>query len=186
MPDLDLDEIITAFAGARANIKNMLKEEKDFIVRPSAPRIVSALGIKNPGLTAAPYLTHIILQLLQTEGLKRVPNPKYRAALNLPAKFVDLDAAAQQKFFKAEPRYGNIVCRCEAVTEGDILRVLAEPLPPRSLNGLKKRLRTGMGRCQGGFCTPRIIEILSREWRVPPEAILKSADGSNLVAGSVK
>lgn len=186
MPDLDLDGIITAFAGARANIKNMLKEEKDFIVWQSAPRMVSALGIKNPGLTAAPYLTQIILQLLQAEGLKLAPNPTYRASLNLPAKFVDLDSAAQQKLFKAEPRYGNIVCRCETVTEGDILRVLAEPLPPHSLNGLKKRLRTGMGRCQGGFCTPRIIEILSREWRVRPETILKSANGSNLVAGPVK
>lgn len=186
MPGLDLGEVITSFAGVRANIKNMLKEEKDFIVRRSAPRMVSALGIKNPGLTAAPYLTHMLAQLLQAEGLQLTPKPDYRTTLNLPAKFTDLDAAAQRALFRNEPRYGNIICRCEEVTEGDILRVLAEPLPPRSLNGLKKRLRTGMGRCQGGFCTPRIIEILSREWRVPPESIMKSTQGSHMVIGRVK
>lgn len=186
LPDLDLGEIITTFAGVRANIKNMAKEDKDFIIRCSAPCMVSALGIKNPGLTSAPYLTKIMVDLLQKEGLKLEQNPQYRPELHLPAKFTALGSDEQALLFAREPRYGNIICRCEEVTEGDILRVLAEPLPPKSLNGLKKRLRTGMGRCQGGFCTPRIIEILSREWQVPPETILKSIKGSNLAAGYVK
>lgn len=186
LPDLDLGEIITTFAGVRANIKNMAKEDKDFIIRRSAPGMVSALGIKNPGLTSAPYLTKIMIDLQQKEGLELERNPQYQPELRLPTKFSVLDSGEQAALFAQEPRYGNIICRCEEVTEGDILRVLAEPLPPKSLNGLKKRLRTGMGRCQGGFCTPRIIEILSREWQVPPEAILKNTKGSNLVTGQVK
>ncbi|MDY2680206.1 MAG: (2Fe-2S)-binding protein, partial [Lentihominibacter sp.] len=77
-------------------------------------------------------------------------------------------------------------CRCEGITEGDILSVLDSPLPPHNINGLKKRLRTGMGRCQGGFCTPQIIDILSREWNVTPEKILKKGPGSSIVKGRLR
>lgn len=138
LPDLDLGEIITTFAGVRANIKNMAKEDKDFIIRRSAPGMVSALGIKNPGLTAAPYLTKTMIDLLEKEGLKLERNPQYQPELRLPERFTMLDSDKQGSMFAREPRYGNVICRCEEVTEGDILRVLAEPLPPKTLTASKK------------------------------------------------
>ncbi|WP_278286329.1 NAD(P)/FAD-dependent oxidoreductase [Eubacterium callanderi] len=186
LPDLDMGKVITSFAGVRANIKNVVKEEKDFIIRRSVPRMVSALGIKNPGMTAAPYLCQMILDLLIEDGLCTAPNPDYCPVLDLPKPFLKQTENIQKKWYEQDHRYGNLVCRCEGITEGDILRVLREPLPPKNMNGLKKRLRTTMGRCQGSFCTPRILEILSREWSVPPEKIMKEAPGSPFVKGRVK
>ncbi len=186
LPDLDMGQVITSFAGVRANIRNVVKEEKDFVVRVSGPRMVSCLGIKNPGMTAAPYLSLLAVELLQKEGLGREMNPRFDPYLTPSEKIVDLPEEKQKELCAADKRYGNVVCRCEQVTEGDILRVLKEPLPPGSLNGMKKRLRLGMGRCQGGFCTPRLIEILSREWGKSPEEICKSGKGSNLVKGRLK
>ncbi len=171
LPDIDMGKVITSFAGVRANIQNVAKEDKDFVIRRSADGFVSALGIKNPGLTAAPYLTSLMVDVLREEGLTFTPKATYEPQLSPQ---------------KSSAAGGNIICRCEQVTEEDIIRVLREPLPPKSINGLKKRLRTGMGRCQGGFCTPRIIEILSREWQVPPERIVKSTKGSQLIKGRVK
>lgn len=186
LPELDMGKVITSFAGVRANIKNVVKEEKDFVIRRSVPRMVSALGIKNPGMTAAPYLCQMILDLLIEDGLNTAPNPDYCPVLDLPKPFLKQTESIQKKWYEQDHRYGNLVCRCEGITEGDILRVLREPLPPKNMNGLKKRLRTTMGRCQGSFCTPRILEILSREWSVPPEKIMKEAPGSPFVKGRVK
>lgn len=186
LPALDLGTVIAAFAGIRANIENVPKEEKDFVIRLSGERFVSALGIKNPGMTASPYLAREIVHLLFEAGLPQEEkggfNPVYRAR----PLFLKADAKTQAAMLAENPAYGNAVCRCEGVTEGDILSVLKAPLPPHNLNGLKKRLRTGMGRCQGGFCTPQIIDILSREWNVSPEKIRKSGPGSSIVKGRLR
>ncbi len=170
LPNIDIGRVITSFAGVRANIKNVAKEDKDFVIRHSSERFVSALGIKNPGLTAAPYLALLAVNILVDGGLTLEPKQEYQPSLPQMLPVTG----------------GNIVCRCEHVTEEDIIRALQQPLPPKSINGLKKRLRTGMGRCQGSFCTPRIIEILSRYWNVPPEKVMKSIHGSQLVKGKVK
>lgn len=185
-PQIDMTRIITSFAGVRANISNVVKEEKDFVLRRSAPGFVSALGIKNPGMTASPYLAEKMIELLRSDGLLLIPKKNFTGEIPSNKPFLERSYKEQCELFQQNSAYGNIICRCEKITEGDILRVLKEPLPPRSLNGLKKRLRTGMGRCQGAFCTPNIIEILSREWQVPPDKILKSTEGSQLVKGWVK
>ena len=109
----------------RANIKNVVKEEKDFVIRRSVPRIVSALGIKNPGMTAAPYLCQMILDLLIEDGLCTAPNPDYCPVLDLPKPFLKQTENIQKKWYEQDHRYGNLVCRCEGITEGDILRVLS-------------------------------------------------------------
>lgn len=186
LPDIDINSAITNFSGVRANIKNVIKEEKDFVIRVSAPKFISALGIKNPGMTASPYLCNMIVDLLKKEGLKCEENPLFDPYMKPFVKIADRDESGREELYRKDNRFGNIVCRCEKVTEGDIIEVLNEPLPPRSINGMKKRLRTGMGRCQGGFCTPRVIEILSRELNVAPESICKSTDGSNLIFGRLK
>lgn len=186
LPDLDLGTVIASFAGVRANIENLPKEEKDFVIRRSGEHFVSALGIKNPGMTASPYLVEKIIGLLQEEGLSSEKNEHYSPIYRSKPLFLKADAKTQVALLQENPAYGNAVCRCEGITEGDILAVLDSALPPHSLNGLKKRVRTGMGRCQGGFCTAQIIDILSREWKLPPEKILKDGSKSPVVKGRLR
>lgn len=186
LPNLDLGTVIASFAGIRANIENVPKEEKDFVVRLSADGFVSALGIKNPGMTASPYLVQKIIDLLKDAGLPTEENKGFNGIYRAKPLFLKADPQMQAELLRENPAYGNAVCRCEGITEGDILAVLDSALPPHSLNGLKKRVRTGMGRCQGGFCTPQILDILSREWKVPPEKIFKSGAGSPVVKGRLR
>lgn len=186
LPELDLDMIIASYAGVRANIDNLTKEEKDFIIRKSSDGFVSALGIKNPGLTAAPYLVGIIIDLLREDGLRDEKNEKFDPIHRSDPIFLKSDASTQGRLLKENSAYGNVICRCEKITEGDLLNALDSTLPPHNINGLKKRLRTGMGRCQGGFCMPQIIDILSREWNIPPEKILKEKAGSMIVKGRLR
>lgn len=186
MPDMNLGSAIATFAGIRTNISNIEKEQKDFMIRVSAPRMISALGIKNPGVTSAPYLMEVALDKLVEEGLVLKEKRSYRTQLPFRPKFIEASPELKQQMLKEDPSYGRIICRCEEVTEGDLRAVLREALPPKSMNGLKKRLRIGMGRCQGGFCTPRVIEILCDAWNVKPEEIVKSVEGSKMVKGRVK
>ncbi len=186
IPDIDMGQVITSFAGVRANIRNVEKEQKDFVIRSSVPGMVSALGIKNPGLTSAPYLVQKMLELLCADGLKLQSKENYVPGVRAGEKFFDCTKEQQNQLFRKDHRYGNLICRCENITEGDILNVLHGTLPPATLNGLKKRLRAGMGRCQGSYCTPRILEIMSREWKVPPEKIWKGTAKSSLVKGRLK
>ena len=197
--------------------------------------MVSALGIKNPGMTSAPYLADMIIDILEKDGLfgdgGRIADGAYSADGASGADgvscaddagsadgascaysadgasgaddasgadgaeiadvggrkpFLQLNDNEQKKLWKKDARYGRVVCRCEEITEGDIVDALSSALPPGSLNGLKKRLRVGMGRCQGSFCTARIIEIICRETGCEPEDILKNTDGSRLVKGRLK
>ena len=186
LPGLDMGNIITNFAGIRANIKNLPKEQKDFFLRVSGVRMVSALGIKNPGMTAAPYLAQETISLLQTQGLKLEPKFNFKEYLEPQRPFLQLTPHRQRELLQQDSRYGRVICRCEGITEGDIVAALHDPIPPSNLNGLKKRLRVGMGRCQGGYCTLRIIEIVSRELGCAPCKVEKGLAGSNLIKGWVK
>ena len=186
LPDLDMGKVITNFAGIRANITNIDKEQKDFVIRMSGGRMVSALGIKNPGMTAAPYLVERMTDLLRDEGLETRERQDFQPQLKRKKPFLQCTPQEQRQMLKEDPRYARVICRCEEITEGDILRVLRSPLPPKSLNGFKKRLRTGMGRCQGAFCMSRILEIVCRETGCRPEEFMKSTKGSPLVKGRLK
>jgi len=186
LPDIDMARVITNFAGLRANITNGVKEEKDFVIRASAPRMISALGIKNPGMTCSPALSRRAIELLQKEGLDLLENKDFVSKRSGVKKFLKQTPEQQEQILLENPAEGRIVCRCEGITEGDIIRAIRRPIGAASLDGLKKRLRLGMGRCQGGFCTMHAIEILSRELDVAPEKVLKNISGSYMVAGGVK
>lgn len=186
LPGLDMSTVIASYAGVRANIENVPKEEKDFVIRSSDRGFVSALGIKNPGMTASPYLVNIIIDKLKEDGLRDEINPDFDPIYRSASVFLKSDPKTQDKLLSENKAYGNVICRCEQITEGDLLNTLNSILPPKNTNGLKKRLRLGMGRCQGGFCMPRIIDILSREWNIPPEKILKEKNGSMIVKGRLR
>ncbi|MBO4352300.1 MAG: NAD(P)/FAD-dependent oxidoreductase [Eggerthellaceae bacterium] len=189
VPDLDPAWAITTFAGVRANIVNVEKERKDFVVRTSAPGFVSLLGIKNPGMTAAPALVDRAVSLLAAEGLQLVEradfDPCTQGACH-SRTFFACGPDEQSSLLAADGRYGHVVCRCEHVTEGDVRACMRDTLPPRTLEGLKRRLRCGMGRCQGSFCTPRVLGIMADELGRAPSDIPKGQRGGRMSYGQVK
>lgn len=160
VPDIQLGRVITSFAGIRANIDNVVKEKKDFVVRASAPGFVSLLGIKNPGMTCAPALALRVVALLEREGLQLEPDTLFDPHRKSRNPFLKCDAEEKKRLLEADPSFGRVLCRCEGITEGDVRRELAGVLSPIDFEGVKHRLRCGMGRCQGGFCKPRVQEVI--------------------------
>lgn len=188
IPDLDFGRVITAFSGIRANIVDVEKEKKDFVVRVSASGFVSALGIKNPGITSAPALVDRAVELLRREGLALVEDASFDpcAQGSHIAPFMQCSPARQAELLRADARFGHVLCRCENVTEGDVRACLHEALPPRSLDGVKRRLRCGMGRCQGSFCMPRIAAVMADELGCAVSDIPKGERGGRLSRRAVK
>jgi glycerol-3-phosphate dehydrogenase len=173
-------ESIRNFTGVRATT-----EDDDFILEISAPRFVNAAAIKSPGLSAAPAIGPEILSILQQDGL--VCNKKENFfGCREQTLFKNMTVEEKQAALKSDPRYGRVICRCETITEGDILHVMHSPIPPVSIDGVKRRCNAGMGRCQGGFCGPRVHEILSRETNIPMEDICQDRAGSYLLTGKTK
>ena len=171
VPDLQMGRVINAFAGMRANIANMAKEQKDFVVRASAPGFVSLLGIKNPGMTCAPALALRAVALLADEGLRLEADPAFSPVRRRRVPFLDCPADEQRSLLEADPSFGHVLCRCERITEGDVRRELSGVLPPVDFEGVKHRLRCGMGRCQGGFCKLRVQAILDENEHIAPGAL---------------
>lgn len=186
IPDLDETQVISNFAGVRTNIVNVSKELKDFVVRVSAPGFVSALGIKNPGLTSSPVLARRAVDLLEGEGLRLVPDERFTPTRRRHVPFLQRASEEQRALLRQDAAYGNVLCRCEGITEGDVRAVMRGPLPPSTLAGMKRRLRCGMGRCQGAFCMPRVVQVMADELGVEPCDVPAGEHGGRFVVRSVK
>ena len=180
--DLPLREVITSFAGLRAH-----EARHDFILGEAsdAPGFFDCAGIESPGLTAAPAIgKEIAAQLAEKLGLAEDPDFVGTRKGFIDPKALDLPDLAE--LIKEKPEYGRIVCRCEQVSEGEIRDAIRRPLGARSLDGVKRRVRAGMGRCQAGFCSPRIMDILAEELGVDVADITKSGGHSEVIVGLVK
>ena len=173
VPELPMGASITEFAGIRA-----VSDTNDFIVGESktVKGLYHAAGIQSPGLTSAPAIARLLAEeIAKAAGAKakakvlkgRPPQPIFR----------ELSAEEQAALIKKDARYGRIICRCETITEGEIVDAIKRPCGARTVDGVKRRTRAGMGRCQGGFCGPRVIEILSRELGIPVPKVRK--DGAD-------
>lgn len=172
--------IINNFCGLRAIVN-----ENDFIIRPSynMKGLIHVAGIQSPGLTAAPAIASTVMDILKDQGLKLHPNPHFNPERRTIQKIKDVDYKTKEKLIEKDPRYGHIVCRCETVSEAEVVEAIRRGAT--TLDGVKFRTRCGMGRCQGGFCTPRIMEILSRELHIPLEEISKQNKESWLIKDKV-
>ncbi len=173
VPKLPLANAITEFAGVRA------VAGKDFVIglSPVVRGLVHAAGIQSPGLTAAPAIAETVVDFLAEAGLKLVPNPAYLPVNPVRPKFAEMSAAERAKLIAANPLYGRIICRCESISEAEIVAAIHAPGGASTMDGVKRRVRAGMGRCQGGFCGPRVTAILARELGIPVTAVRKdSAD----------
>ena len=180
MKNVPVRQTITSFAGLRAH-----EDGHEFVIRESAPDFFDCAGIESPGLSSAPAIGELVEQLFTKKyGFPEKPNcvTVRKGVLDPKA----LTEAEQRALILREPAYGQIICRCESVTEGEILDAIHRPLGARSLDGVKRRTRAGMGRCQAGFCSPRVMELLSRELSVPLSAITKNGRGSELIVGTAK
>lgn len=182
VPGLNLRENIRNFAGLRAN-----SNQSDFIIResPTSPGFFDLAGIKSPGLSSAPAIGCYLAELLDKAGCALREKAHFDDS-RTHVLFKELPDEEKSALIRRDPSYGRVICRCETITEGDILASLRTPIPPRTINGVKRRCNAGMGRCQGGFCSPRVHEILARELGVPPEEILMDQPGTYLITGETK
>lgn len=176
-------ESIRNFAGVRATADT----RSDFIIgaSPDAPRFVNAAAIKSPGLSSSPAIAKEVRSILESIGLV-CEEKDFFTDYRRETLFKLMTAEEKEKALKSNPLYGRVICRCETITEGDIRSVLNGPIPPVSIDGVKRRCNAGMGRCQGGFCGPRVHEILSRERKVPMEEIVQDRADSYLLTGETK
>ena len=177
VPSIDFRQSIRNFAGVRART-----DRGDFIIGfpPDAPGFLDLAGICSPGLSAAAAIGEYAVELLGGAGLPLAEKADFVCERHR-IRFKELSAFQKAELIKKEPAYGRVVCRCETVTEGEILACFRTPIPPRSVDGVKRRVNTGMGRCQGGFCGPRVVELLSRELGVSPGEILQDRDGTRIL-----
>ena len=180
--NLPMRDVITSFAGLRAHLSG---PEDDFIVGESTDGFFEAVGIESPGLSSAPAIGRYLAELAAAklhaaekedfiDQRRDMPHPR------------EMDFASRQDLIARDPAYGQVICRCEGVTEGELRDAIRRSPGARSLDGVKRRVRAGMGRCQGGFCGPKVMELLSRELHVPITALTKGGGESRLLAGRTK
>ncbi len=174
---------ITTFAGLRAE-----PSTGDFIIEESkeVPGFINVAGIKSPGLSSAPaiaeYVGEIVEQILGSIEAKEDYTPTRRPRL----KFDEMTPEEKAELIQKDPTYGRIICRCEMITEGEIVDAIHRSAGGRTLNGIKRRVRPGAGRCQGGFCGPRVMEILARELGCEITEVLQENEGSYILSGHTK
>lgn len=175
-------ECIRTFAGVRANT-----DRDDFIIAevPAAPGFIDLAGIKSPGLSSAPAIAEEALALVQAHGLLKTEKADYRDGRR-HIRFKDLSEKERAALVRENPAYGRVICRCETITEGEILAALHSEIPARTIDGVKRRAGSGMGRCQGGFCGPRVLELLCRECGISPLDVLQDKDGSHVLVCETK
>ena len=175
-------EIITAFAGLRAH-----PDGGDFIIGEAAdtPGFFDAAGIESPGLSAAPAIGEMVSSAA-AQRLNAVRKASFREERKGIPQVHTLPHQERAALIRENPAYGNIICRCEMISEGEILDAIHRTPGARSLDGVKRRTRAGMGRCQSGFCGPRVMEILSRETAVPMAQITKRGGASRMLTGTGK
>lgn len=172
---------ITSFCGLRA-----VGSTGDFIINSPIDGFINAAGIESPGLSASPAIAEYIVDLLKDSGLELESNDSYNPTRKPYHFFRECSIEEKNEIIKEHPEFGRVICRCESVTEGEILEAIRRNPGARDIDGVKRRTRLGMGRCQGGFCLPYVAEILSAELGIPYEEVTKNGSGSNIAVGKTK
>jgi glycerol-3-phosphate dehydrogenase len=188
MPGLDRVSYIHSYTGIRPKLVDPRGGDTfaDFVVEesPRRPGWVNLVGIESPGLTAAPALAEMVVAMLGVRLDLRL-KPEFNPERPVRRRFAALDDDKRSRRVAGNADWGEMVCRCEHVTRAEVVEALRNPFGARTLDAVKRRTRCGMGRCQGGFCTPRLVEILQDEG-VPVEKISKRGSDSRLFTGRIK
>ena len=183
VPSVSFRDNIRNFAGVRANTNI-----DDFIIEevPELPGFIDCAGIKSPGLSSAPAIGEYVMELLGKVGLPLTEKETFIDSLPHRVRVRELSPAQRAEVIAKNPLYGRVICRCETITEGEIVDALHSPIPPCSIDGVKRRCGAGMGRCQGGFCGPRVHEIIARELGIPMQQIPQDRKGMYIITGETK
>jgi len=180
VPSISFRDNIRNFTGVRAN-----HSKDDFLIYESETSgMFNLAGIKSPGLSAAPAIALEAVKYMKSKEDLKMKDTFCDQRRRI--KFKELSAEEKAEVIKENPLFGRVICRCETITEGEIVAAIHSPVPPTTVNGVKRRAGAGMGRCQGGFCGPRVQEILSRELGLPMESILMENKGSYILTGKTK
>ena len=175
-PSIPFRKVITSFSGLRAH-----EDSGDFIVGEAedAPGFFNAVGIESPGLSSSLSIGEMVARMVADRlGIEKKENPVLERKAAPRPKEMSIDE--RNELIKSNPSYGRIVCRCEEISEGEIIDAITRPLGARSLDGVKRRVRAGMGRCQGGFCSPKVMELIEKYAAIPFDEITKNSKGSNI------
>ena len=172
-------QVITSFSGLRAH-----EDGNDFVIGEAedAKGFINVAGIESPGLSSAPAIGEMVADFVK-DMLSLSANENFIPTREGILHPETLTLEERNDLIKKQPAYGNIICRCEMISEGEILDAIHRPLGARSLDAVKRRTRAGMGRCQAGFCSPRTMEILERELNISMFDITKNGVGSNIAIG---
>ena len=180
IPNVNLRDTITQYSGLRPN-RN--PEGLNFNMYDDLEGYINLSGVRSTGLTLSVAMGKYVVQQMLMNGACFVLKDDFIKTRKGIVKFSEQTRQKQDELIKENPLYGNVICRCETITEAEILDAIHRPLGARSVDAVKRRVRAGMGRCQGGFCGPKVIEILARELKVSPEEINKNNAGSYMVTG---
>lgn len=183
LKQISFHNVITSFMGLRAKTKI-----KDFIIEESMKSVgfFNVAGIDSPGLTSAPAIAEYVIELVK----RRVGNMETKEDFNPYRRpnihFIELSDIEKAELIEKDSRFGRIICRCEHITEGEIVDVIKRKAGATTVDGVKRRARPGSGRCQGGFCTPRVMEILARELNIDITEVVKDSLDSYILTGKTK
>ena len=182
VPSVNFRQVITSFTGVRSSEKN-----GDFIICPSkaAEGVLHVAAIDSPGLTCCVAIADYAIAQLRDMGLVTTEKASFDPTRENPHAFREMSDEEKDAYIKQNPAYGKIVCRCETVSEGEIRDAIRRNPPTRDIDGVKRRTRSGMGRCQGGFCMPYVMRLLAEENGQPMETITKNGAGSEQLTGKL-
>ena len=182
VPCLTTREVITSFAGLRAHC-----DRDDFIIEPSEKndKFINVAGIESPGLSSAPAIAEYVADML-AKAMSAEKKDGFKPDRAEPVRFRHMSNDERKALIEKNPAYGRIICRCETITEGEILDAIHAPAGARDVDGVKRRTRAGMGRCQGGFCGSKVVELLARELGVEINEITKFGGGSKILYDRTK
>ena len=178
---VDFSKVITSFCGLRS-----VGSTGDFIINSPKAGFINCAGIESPGLTSAPAIGEYVAELLKNAGLELVKNESFSGCRKPMHYFRELSDEDKCDVIEKNPEFAHIICRCEMISEGEILEAIRTNPKPRDVDGVKRRTRAGMGRCQGGFCSPYVVELLGREMGVGFTEITKSGGKSYINVGRTK
>ena len=182
VPSVDFRQVITSFTGVRSSAN-----VKDFIIQPSEkqPRCIHLGAIESPGLTCCVAIAKYAVELLGQQGLALTNKENWNGHRENTRAFREMNDEEKDTFIKEHPDYGKIVCRCETVSEGEIRAAIRRNPPAYDIDGVKRRTRSGMGRCQGGFCSPYVMRLIAEEQGMKMEDVTKSGPGSKPLTGKL-
>ena len=185
-PTINLKASITSFAGVRPT-----PSTGDFYIQPSEKmeNFIHVAGIESPGLASSPAIGEYVVEILSKCGLELTERDNYISTRSKDGNyklFCDMTDAERAELIEKNPSYAKMVCRCENITEGDILNAIHRPIPAHTVDMVKRRTRSGMGRCQGGFCRTKVADIISREIGIPLSEVRKFTKNSKILYGRTK